>query len=548
MNVPASAAASLVPEAAVPNPPCSDGPAPADPFRPAWHYSARKNWLNDPNGLIHVHGTYHLFYQHNPSGVAWGNMSWGHATSPDLLHWKEQQVAIPCDSNEAIYSGSVVFDPENTSGFGTAGTPPLVAIYTSAYTDASPLRGRQAQSLAYSLDLGQTWTKYAGNPVLDRASANFRDPKVFRYDGTAGSYWVMAAVEATDRVVVFYRSENLKDWDYLSSFGPANATGGDWECPDLFPLAVDGDPADTKWVLVVNLNPGGIAGGSGAQYFVGSFDGVRFRSENTVTEGLHPDESRMPDYAWLDRGRDYYAAVSFNDAPGGRRIMIGWMNNWDYAATTPTAGWCGAMSLPRELTLTRRGGGVVLRQAAIDPFGGPENGPDNGPDNGRISWGPRELHPGMVDLPAPESGATAGGGLRGAAAVVAGAASAAARLDVEIEPGTAARVGLLLRTGGAERTVLAYDTATSRLSLDRRESGAVAFHEGFASVEHVHVPLDGGVLRLQVYLDACSVEVFAQDGLAVLTDLVFPAESSTGMALFAEGHGARVRTLDLRRR
>ena len=526
MNVPATASTSLLPATAL------SLAAPADPFRPEWHYSARKNWLNDPNGLIHVHGTYHLFYQHNPSGQAWGNMSWGHATSPDLLHWEEQPVAIPCDGNEAIYSGSVVFDPDNTSGFGTPGTPPLVAIYTSAYTDAAPLRGRQAQSLAYSLDLGQTWTKYAGNPVLDRASANFRDPKVFRYDGPAGSYWVMAAVEATDRVVVLYRSENLRDWDYLSSFGPANATEGDWECPDLFPLPVDGDPADTKWVLVINLNPGGIAGGSGAQYFVGTFDGVRFRSETTVTEGLQPDGSRMPDYAWLDWGRDYYAAVSFNDAPGGRRIMIGWMNNWDYAATTPTEGWCGAMSLPREVTLTRRDGGVVLRQTAIDPF--------DGADARRISLGPRELHPGTVDLPVSDPGA-AGGGLGGAA-------SAAARIDVEIEPGTAARVGLLLRTGGTERTVLAYETATSRLFLDRRASGAVDFHEGFASVEHVAVPLDGGRLRLQVYLDACSVEVFAQDGLAVLTDLVFPEASSTGMALFAEGHGARVRKLDIWRR
>nr|WP_261792404.1 glycoside hydrolase family 32 protein [Arthrobacter sp. PM3] len=515
--------------------PSGSAPAGADPFRPAWHYSARKNWLNDPNGLVHLDGTYHLFYQHNPSGDVWGNMSWGHATSADLLHWEEQPVAIACDANEAIYSGSVVFDPDNTSGFGTAGTPPLVAIYTSAYTDASPLRGRQAQSLAYSLDRGQTWTKYAGNPVLDRASANFRDPKVFWYEGPSESYWVMAAVEATDCLVVLYRSADLKNWDYLSSFGPANATGGDWECPDLFPLAVDGDPADTRWVLVVNLNPGGLTGGSGAQYFVGTFDGVEFRSGTTVTEGLQRDSSRMRDYAWLDWGRDYYAAVSFNDAPGGRRIMIGWMNNWDYAAATPTGAWRGAMSLARELTLTRRDSGVVLLQTAIDPF--------DGPDRGRISLAPRDLHPGTVDLLLPEPAAAGAG----PAAAPAPAPAVAARIDVDLEPGTAARVGLLLRTGGTERTVLAYDTATSRLSLDRRDSGAVAFHEGFASVEHVHVPLEDGILRLRVFLDACSVEVFAQDGRAVLTDLVFPAESSTGLALFAEGHGARVRSLDIRR-
>ena len=212
-------------------------------------------------------------------------MSWGHATSADLLHWDEQPVAIACDEQEAIFSGSAVLDKTNTSGFGTPDNPPLVAIYTSAYSPASRSSGRQAQSLAYSTDDGATWTKYAGNPVLDRASADFRDPKVFWYDGDAGSYWVMVAVEATDREVVLYKSADLKTWEYLSTFGPANATGGVWECPDLFELPVDGDAGNTKWVLVVNLSPGGIAGGSGGQYFIGTFDGVTFASETTVTEG-----------------------------------------------------------------------------------------------------------------------------------------------------------------------------------------------------------------------------------------------------------------------
>lgn len=194
-------------------------------YRPQHHYTADRNWLNDPNGLVYANGTYHLFYQHNPSGTVWGNMSWGHATSADLLHWDEQPVAIACDEQEAIFSGSAVLDADNTSGFGTAENPPLVAIYTSAYSPASPLSGRQAQSLAYSTDDGATWTKHAGNPVADRGSADFRDPKVFWYDGGAGSYWVMVAVEATDREVVLYKSADLKAWEYLSTFGPANATG-----------------------------------------------------------------------------------------------------------------------------------------------------------------------------------------------------------------------------------------------------------------------------------------------------------------------------------
>ena len=257
-------------------------------YRPLIHFSPEKNWMNDPNGMVYVDGQYHLFYQHNPAGTTWGNMSWGHATSPDLLHWQEQPLAIPQTFNDAgesiedIFSGSIVVDENNSAGLGPAGSSPLVAIYTSAYTAQHPqFAGLQAQSLAYSLDKGQTWTKYHGNPVLNRNSSNFRDPKVFWYDGPAGAYWVMAAVEATDHKVVLYKSTDLKAWEHLSDFGPANATSGIWECPDLFELPVDGDPGNTKWVMVVNLNPGHVNGGSGGQYFVGEFDGVTFSSEST---------------------------------------------------------------------------------------------------------------------------------------------------------------------------------------------------------------------------------------------------------------------------
>jgi fructan beta-fructosidase len=258
-------------------------------YRPAIHYTPQQNWMNDPNGMVFHKGVYHLYYQHNPSGNTWGNMSWGHATSTDLTHWKEQPLAIPTDDQQDIFSGSVVVDKDNTSGFGTVENPPLVAVFTSAYKDASPLKGLQAQSLAYSLDDGQTWTKYAANPVLNRNSANFRDPKVFWYDAPGGGgYWVMAAVEATEHKVLLYKSANLRDWSLLSEFGPANATGGLWECPDLFPLAVDGDPANVKWVMVVNVNPGGVAGGSAGQYFVGDFDGTTFTSQTTEASDALP--------------------------------------------------------------------------------------------------------------------------------------------------------------------------------------------------------------------------------------------------------------------
>jgi levanase len=260
-----------------------------EPYRPAIHYTPEKNWMNDPNGLVFYKGVYHMYYQHNPSGNTWGNMSWGHATSKDLVHWKEQPLAIATDAEQDIFSGSIVVDKDNTSGFGTKENPPLIAVFTSAYKDASPHRGLQAQSLAYSLDDGQTWTKYSGNPVLNRNSANFRDPKVFWYDKPGGGYWVMTAVEATEHKVVLYKSANLTDWTALSEFGPANATGGQWECPDLFPLAVDGDTNNIKWVMVVNINPGGVAGGSGGQYFVGNFDGTTFTSESTKPAQTIPD-------------------------------------------------------------------------------------------------------------------------------------------------------------------------------------------------------------------------------------------------------------------
>jgi sucrose-6-phosphate hydrolase SacC (GH32 family) len=250
-------------------------------MRPILHYTAKNTWLNDPNGLVWHQGVYHLFYQNNPFDNVWGNMSWGHATSTDLLHWTEHPVAIACDEEEDVYSGSIVVDHGRTSGFGTAEDPALVAIYTSAFKEGSVHQGTQAQSLAFSTDAGMTWTKYAGNPVLGRGSAHFRDPKVFRYEGPAGSCWIMVAVEAQHQQVVLYRSADLKDWDYLSTFGPANASGGEWECPDLFPLPVDGDSTRTKWVMLVSLNPGSIAGGSGTQYFVGDFDGTTFTADDT---------------------------------------------------------------------------------------------------------------------------------------------------------------------------------------------------------------------------------------------------------------------------
>lgn len=489
----------------------------ASTMRPILHYTAKNTWLNDPNGLLWHNGIYHLFYQNNPFDNVWGNMSWGHATSADLLHWTEHPVAIACDEEEDVFSGSIVVDHGNTSGFGTEEDPALVAIYTSAFKEGSAHRGTQAQSLAFSTDGGMTWSKYAGNPVLGRDSAHFRDPKVFRYEGSAGSCWVMVAVEAQHQQVVMYSSANLKDWDYLSTFGPANSAEGEWECPDLFPLPVDRNPENVKWVLVVNVNPGAVAGGSGGQYFVGHFDGVQFTADpdSLVSPGADGTMD-LRQCLWLDWGRDYYAAVSFSNVPENRRIMIGWMNNWDYANSLPTAPWRSGMSLARDVELATVDGLPRLVQRPVLPLG-------SGKPASIIQ--DAEVNDSAVQLPDAVPGS-------------------AQLIEAEILAGSARTIAfrLLGAPDGSAATVLSFDAETSQLTLDRRNSGNTGFHEKFASAESAPVRLDGGVLRLRIIVDQ-SVEVFAQDGRVVLSDLVFPLPGSLDTELRVDGGTAIVRNL-----
>jgi sucrose-6-phosphate hydrolase SacC (GH32 family) len=292
-------------------------------YRPQFHFTPEKNWMNDPNGLIYYKGEYHLFFQHNPLENVWGNMSWGHAVSVDLFLWQELPVAIPCTDDTGIFSGSTVIDYTNSAGFGSTDNPAMIAIYTEHKNDKS----KQSQCLAFSLDNGRTFTKYEGNPVLDVNSPDFRDPKVQWID----NQWLMTIARPDLHQISFFTSSNLKEWKHLSDFGPAAEIGGCWECPDLFQL---GD----KWVLIVSLNPGGYQVGSGTQYFLGQWNGKEFIADDLRTR-------------WLDYGRDNYAGITFNNAPDGRRIFIGWMSNWEYAHTFPTQPWRGAMTLPRELTL-----------------------------------------------------------------------------------------------------------------------------------------------------------------------------------------------------
>ncbi|ATG54664.1 glycosyl hydrolase family 32 [Brachybacterium ginsengisoli] len=327
-----------------------------DLFRPRHHLTPESTWMNDPNGLIRHEGRWHAFYQNNPLGSDHANLSWAHAVSDDLVSWTHLPLALPFSEEELIFSGSVVHDAENSSGLAGPGEPgPLVAIYTSAYTDAHPtLAGIQAQSIASSTDGGTVWTYHSGNPVLDRSSANFRDPKVFRHQESGR--WVMVAVEAVDHQVHIHTSADLLTWEHASVFTHPEVDGGIWECPDLVRVPVSGDgtgPGAEAWVLVLSTNPGGPAGGSGTYTLIGDFDGRTFTTE----------ASPQP----LDLGQDCYAAVSFSGVDGDP-VLLGWMNNWDYVAQTPTSPWRSSLTLARTLRLERSGDGTLaVRQHLVIP-------------------------------------------------------------------------------------------------------------------------------------------------------------------------------------
>jgi len=320
-------------------------------YRPNFHFTPKNNWMNDPNGLFYAEDSYHLYFQYWPYGNKWGPMHWGHATSKDLVKWEEQPIALYPDRFGYIFSGSAVLDENNTSGFGDGKTAPIVAIFT--YHD--PVKEKagaidvESQGLAYSIDNGYTWTKYdVGNPVIKNPGIrDFRDPKV-TWDNIHNQ-WIMV-LAAQDRSQL-YISKNLKEWTYLSDFGKnLGAHGGVWECPDFFPIKVEGT-AETKWVLIQSLNPGGANGGSGTQYFVGDFDGKTFTLDKTFAERITKEKA-----VWLDYGKDNYAGVTWGNAPvkNDRRVMIGWMSNWEYAEVVPTTIWRSSTTIPREMRLVKK--------------------------------------------------------------------------------------------------------------------------------------------------------------------------------------------------
>lgn len=477
-----------------------------EPFRPQFHFTPAKNWMNDPNGLVYYKGLYHLFYQYNPFGNSWGHMSWGHAVSKDLLHWQHLPVALAEENGVMIFSGSVVVDGMNTSGFcrnrNSKDASCLVAIYTGHIEGKS-----QTQHLAYSNDRGRTWTKYAGNPVLDIGYQDFRDPKVFWHEKTRK--WVMVVSLSKERKVRFYGSEDLKSWHLLSEFGPEGVSEADvlWECPDLFELPVEGQPWKSRWVLIVNVNPGGAAGGSGGQYFIGDFDGKIFRNDN-------------PKDTWLfvDYGKDFYAAVSFSDIPksDGRRILLGWMSNWQYALKEPTEPWRTAQSIPRVLQLKQLPQGLRLIQqpiAELKRLRGKSVTLQNPPLNSDFDSTPFKLPSGD-----------------------------ALEILAEFECDKNSAFAIRLQAGKGE-TIIGYDANQEKLFIDRTKSGEVDFDANFSGRHDASLKMHNGKVKLHLFVDRSSVEVFGNDGEVAVTERIFPPTPEQQIAL--KKSGTRVRCLNL---
>jgi fructan beta-fructosidase len=458
-------------------------------YRPQFHFSPPGNWMNDPNGLVYFEGEYNLFYQYYPDSTVWGPMHWGHAVSTDLIHWVNLPIALYPDSLGYIFSGCAVVDWKNKTGFQKGSSPPIVAMFTHH----SPKRLEkgthdfQYQSIAYSNDKGRTFVKYDGNPVISNKlkEQDFRDPKL-SWNEELGK-WVV--VLAAGQKVEFFCSPDLKNWEFLSEFGTdAGAHGGVWECPDFFRLKI-GD--EYKWVLIVNMNPGCPNGGSGTQYFIGQFDGKEFVNDN-------PKETTL----WLDYGPDNYAGVTWSDIPNddGRRILIGWMSNWSYAQVTPTAEWRSANTIPRVLELKNTDSGLRLSSAPVKEI-----------EKLRTKSHVLSLAPGSeVEI-------------TGLNEIV---------LNINSSETDATEFGLIFSNRLGEQLVTGYNRLTNQFFTDRIKSGKTDFSPEFAKVHYAPRISKDGIINLNLFLDHSSLELFADGGLSILTDVFFPTENFDQVRFF----------------
>jgi fructan beta-fructosidase len=449
-------------------------------YRPQLHFSPRSNWMNDPNGMVYYNGEYHLFYQHYPKGMTWGPMHWGHAVSKDLVRWENLPIALYPDSLGLIFSGSAVLDVNNTSGFGTADNPPLVAIFTyhAMEKEKAGATDYQSQGIAYSVDKGRSWEKFSDNPVIkNQGVKDFRDPKVFWHNET--SKWIM--ILAVKDHVELWASENLKHWNKLSDFGyEFGAHGGVWECPDLFQLPIEGE-RDSKWVMLVSINPGGPNGGSATQYFTGVFDGTTFK----------PDLDKSVT-SWIDYGPDNYAGVTWSNVSAGRKIFLGWMSNWAYAQEVPTSPWRSAMTAPRDLILTRINGRLYVKsQLAKELF-----------SNGSVAKFPSSLT--ITD---------------------------SIKLNSDSEDMSKSIVSMTLEEKDFfielsnqlnQKVVIGFDAGKNSFFIDRSMSGNVNFSRQFPLRLWSPRVSNANIIKLKFLADESSLEVFFDDGLSVMTSVFFP--------------------------
>lgn len=492
-----------------------------DYYRPVYHHTPLYGWMNDPNGMVYKDGEYHLYFQYNPYGSKWGNMHWGHSVSTDLIHWNHLKPAIARDTLGHIFSGSTVVDKNNTAGYGDNA---LIALYTSASDEHG-----QIQCMAYSTDDGRTYTKYEKNPVLLPFDGlkDFRDPKVFWYE--PDKKWVM--IVSADKEMRFYASQNLKDWEYMSAFGKGyGAQPNQFECPDFIQLPVDGDKNKMKWVMLVNINPGCMFGGSATEYFVGDFDGKEFTCD-----------TKPETVKWLDYGKDHYAAVCISNT-GERIISIPWMSNWQYANVTPIRQYRGANGLPRELSLYTKDGQIYVAADVVKEV--------EALRKDTRSFDPITVKDEYkIDEVVPQT-------------------DGAYELEMDITPNTSGVAGFDLMNAKGEVAKIYLDMKSGKLVMDRTASGLVAFgeksephaketddHRKTMSVNYQNdfalgtwAPLslcEGKTYHLNVFVDKCSVEIFVDGGRIAMTNLVFPTEPYNMLRFYTESGEAQVSNLKI---
>ena len=467
-------------------------------YRPAYHHTPLYGWMNDPNGMVYHDGVWHLCYQWNPFGSKWQNMTWGHSTSRDLIHWEPQEPTLLPDGLGTIFSGSSAIDEANSAGFGKNS---IVTLFTSAANS-------QVQSLAYSNDGGYTYTTYPGNPVLTLES-EARDPNMFWNEET--KQWTLILAHALDHEMLIFTSPDLKSWTLQSSFGKGlGAQDGVWECPDLFELPVTGTQ-EKKWVLICNINPGGPFGGSATQYFTGSFDGKTFKVD-TDASGNVPTK-------WLDYGKDHYATVSWSDTPG-RRTVIGWMSNWQYAAEVPTLQFRSANTLPREMGVFK-----VDDQYYVSS----KPSPELDALRGKITHNAKRIQVGKrahaVSLPQENDGIC--------------------EILMNVDAKRSKQLKMTLANKAQEKVTIIYDVEKETISFDRTQSGIVDFSQDFPAVTVTPTYENDGSVNLRLFIDRSSMELFEQEGRFVMTNLVFPTSPYTTLSFQAEEGSAKVNNLQI---